>query len=150
MLPVAWEGFYASILEAETPLGGVRFKLIVTSELGRHPADPAWSPYSLSFAAHHLQEGVTLFTPAGLCQVPAVCQELGHRQGLQGLGVSEQIESVGRTRAPLPQASAEPSQRTGCVLRTSRDESACRKTAPRKAQGPAAGDCSSGRVGWWR
>lgn len=80
------------------------------------------------------------FTPAGLCQVPAVCQELGHRHGLQGLRVSEQMESVGRTGTPLPQASAEPSQRTGCVPRTSKDESACRKTAPRKAQGPVAGD----------
>ena len=41
------------------------------------------------------------FTPAGLCQVPAVCQELGHRHGLRGLRVSEQMESVGRTGTPL-------------------------------------------------
>ena len=70
--------------------------LIVTSERGRHPADPAWFPASLSSAARHLQEGMTPFTPAGLCPAPAVCQELGHRHGLQGLGVSEQMESVGR------------------------------------------------------
>ena len=30
-------------------------------------------------------------------------------------------------------------------MRTTRDESACRKTAPRKAQRPAAGECSSGK-----
>ena len=40
MLPVAWEGFYASVLEAE-------IQLFVTSELGRHPAEPARSTSSV-------------------------------------------------------------------------------------------------------
>lgn len=47
-----------------------------------------------------------LFTPAGLCHIPAVCQGLGLRHGLQGLGVSEQMErhavQCGEDGGPAP------------------------------------------------